>query len=62
MSLHERLSGMLPPCRLHVSPMMLMFGRALLQPGLVKYAVVAERKGAQQGAALMSPHEVIFEV
>lgn len=45
-----------------VSPMMMMFGRALLQPGLLKYVVVAEKRGAHQGDAVMSPHEIIFEV
>ena len=53
---------MLPLCRLHVSPMMMMFGRALLQPGLLKYVVVAEKRGAHQGDGVMSPHEIIFEV
>lgn len=44
---------------LHVSPMMLTFGRALSQLGLVKYVLVAERKRAHQGVAVISSHEVI---
>lgn len=59
MSCHERLSAMWPLCHLHVSPVMLMFGRVLLQPGFCKVCcMVAQRKGAHQGAAMMSFHEV----
>lgn len=41
---------------------MLMFGRVLLEPGLVKYVVVAERKGAHQGITVMSYHVVIDDI